>query len=263
MVMIAWINGQLSPIEHARIDPRDRGFTLGDGLYETIRAKDAAILRLERHFARLRDGLRLLDIPLKLDETALAEAMRAVLSGNGLHDAVLRLTISRGVGARGLPPDPASKPTVVVTAAPYHAPTPARTMLATVTRRNHLSPLSRVKITSCADSILARIEATKAGFDDAILLNGAGLVAEATAANLFAVIGDVLVTPPVQDGALPGVMRGAIMEHQPVAERSLRPEDLDRASELFLTTSLGIRPVTGLGQRVLETGTIAQGLFGL
>jgi branched-chain amino acid aminotransferase len=261
--MLTWIDGRLQPIDESRIDPRDRGFTLGDGLYETIRVRDGAILRLERHFARLKDGLHILEIPYRLDETALTDAMCAVASGNGLRDAVVRLTVSRGVGARGLPPDPASKPTVVVTVAPYHRPAPGRAMIATVTRRNHLSPLSRVKITSCADSILARIEATKIGFDDAILLNGMGSVAEATAANLFAVIDGVLVTPPVQDGALPGVMRGAIMAHQPVTERSLRPRDLEGASELFLTTSLGVRPLTALGHHVLEIGAIAQGLINL
>lgn len=258
--MIAWIDGRLSPVEDVRIDPRDRGFTLGDGLYETIRAKDGALLRFDRHFARLNDGLRVLDIPLTLDEAALAKAMYTVLAGNSLADGVVRLTVSRGVGARGLPPDPTSMPTVVITAAPYHAPVPGRAMIATVTRRNHLSPLSRIKVTSCADSILARIEATKAGYDDAILLNGAGVVAEATAANVFAVIDGVLVTPPIQDGALPGVMRAAIMARLTVEERSLKPEDMAQANELFLTTSLGIRPLTELGERALEIGETACGL---
>ncbi len=259
--MICWIDGRLGPIGAARIDPRDRGFTLGDGLYETIRATRGEPQRLDRHFTRLRDGLGVLDIPLTVDEAGFADAMRAVLTGNGLADGVVRLTVSRGVGARGLPPDPAAKPTVVITAAPYHAPTPGRATIATVTRRNALSPLSRIKVTSCADSILARIEVTRLGFDDAILLNGAGFVAEATAANLFAVIGGTLTTPPVADGALPGVMRGTIIDRVPVEERSLMPEDLAGASELFLTTSLGIRPLVGLGERVLAIGSIAMKLI--
>jgi branched-chain amino acid aminotransferase len=134
-------------------------------------------------------------------------------------------------------------------------------MVATVTRRNALSPLSRVKVTSCADNILARIEATRLGFDDAILLNGAGRVAEATAANLFAVIDGALVTPPVGDGALPGVMRGTIIDKMPVEERSLTPEDLAGASEMFLTTSLGIRPLVGLGERTMAVGPVATALI--
>jgi branched-chain amino acid aminotransferase len=255
--MICWIDGRLSPIGAARIDPRDRGFTLGDGLYETIRATGGEPQRLDRHFARLRDGLSVLGIPLTIDEAGLADAMRAVLAGNGLADGVVRLTVSRGIGARGLPPDPTAKPTVVITAAPYHTPTSSRVMIATITQRNALSPLSRIKVTSCADSILARIEATLLGFDDAILLNNMGFVAEATAANLFAVIDSTLVTPPVADGALPGVMRGAVIDRTAVEERSLTPGDLARASELFLTTSLGIRSVIGLGERTMAVGPIA------
>lgn len=255
--MTVWIDGRLHADGEKLIDPRDRGFTLGDGLYETIRAKNGALLRLDRHFARLGDGLRLLGFPLEVDEAALTEAMEGVLNADHLSDGVVRLTVSRGVGARGLPPDPSSKPTIVIGAAPYHAPTPARVMIATVTRRNALSPLSRVKTTSCADSILARVEATRLGFDDAILLNGAGVVAEATAANLFAVVDGALVTPPVADGALPGVMRGVIMERMSVTERSLSPDDLDRAEEIFLTTSLGIRPVVGLGARDITAGPVA------
>ena len=74
--MTIWCNGQLLAPETARIDPRDRGFTLGDGLYETIRVRDGRLLRIDRHFARLGEGLRLLDIRLKVDENALAGAIR-------------------------------------------------------------------------------------------------------------------------------------------------------------------------------------------
>jgi branched-chain amino acid aminotransferase len=135
-------------------------------------------------------------------------------------------------------------------------------MIATVTRRNAQSPLSRIKVTSCADSILARIAATRLGFDDAILLNNAGFVAEATAANLFAVIDGTLVTPPVADGALPGVMRGAIIDRMTVEERSLTPEDLAGASEVFLTTSLGIRPLVAVGERAMTVGPVTAALIG-
>jgi branched-chain amino acid aminotransferase len=259
--MICWIDGRLQPIDAARVDPRDRGFALGDGVYETIRAKGGEILRLDRHFARLRNGLHVLSIPLTVDEAELTNAVEAVLAGNALTDGVVRLTVSRGVGARGLPPDPSAKPTAVITAAPYHAPTPGRAMIATVTRRNALSPLSRIKTISCADSILARIEATGLGFDDAILLNGVGQVAEATAANLFAVIGGTLVTPPVADGALPGIMRATIAERVQVEERSLTARDLADASEVFLTTSLGIRPLVGVAERTLPAGPVATALI--
>jgi branched-chain amino acid aminotransferase len=186
--------------------------------------------------------------------------MDAVLEANGLADAALRLTISRGPSARGLGHDPAARPTVAIWAVPYAPPGPARVMIATVTRRNAASPISRVKTTSCLDSILARIEAVKAGMDDAILLNGEGWIAEATAANIFGVIDGVLVTPPVSDGALPGVMRAAIMAHMALGECSLSVDDLSRASELFLTSSLCIRPIVEFDGRTLASGPVAKRL---
>jgi branched-chain amino acid aminotransferase len=260
--MTVWCNGQLTSTENARIDPRDRGFTLGDGLYETIRVRDGRLLRIDRHFARLGEGLKLLDIRLKLDENALISAMLSVLKANDLTgNAVLRLTVSRGLAARGLAADPTARPTVVISAASYTPPQPVRVMVATVTRRNALSPVSRVKSTNCLDSILARLEATQNGADDAILVNGEGWVAEATAANVFAVIDGVLVTPPVRDGALPGVMRAAVTSHLPLGECSLSVDDLARAGEIFLTSSLGIRPVTAFENLELPVGPIATRLI--
>ncbi|MDB5396002.1 MAG: pabC [Rhodospirillales bacterium] len=256
--MIVWSNGQLTPIDQTRIDPRDRGFTLGDGLYETIRVCDGNLLRIDRHFTRLDVGLRVLGIKLKLDENALTRAMRAILEANALSNAAIRLTVSRGVSARGLAPDPTARPTVVISATLYTGPAePAQVMVATVTCRNAASPISRVKTICCLDSILARMEAAKYGMDDAILLNGDGWVAEATAANIFAVIDGVLVTPPISDGALPGVMRAAIMAHTPLGECSLSADDLSRASEIFLTSSLGIRPVVAFDGRALPVGPVA------
>jgi branched-chain amino acid aminotransferase len=259
--MTVWCNGQLLAPESARIDPRDRGFTLGDGLYETIRVRDGRLLRIDRHFARLGDGLKLLDIRLKVDENALAGAMLAVLRADGLSDAALRLTVSRGVAARGMAPDPTARPSVVISAVAHAPPPPARVMVATVTRRNAASPISRVKTTCCLDSILARMEAVRHGMDDAILLNGDGWVAEATAANVFAVIDGVLVTPPIRDGALAGIMRAAVMSHMPLGECSLSVDDLARAEEIFLTSSLGIRPVTAFEHLSLPLGSLAMRLM--
>jgi branched-chain amino acid aminotransferase len=259
--MIVWSNGQLLPIESARIDPRDRGFTLGDGLYETIRVTGGRLMRIDRHFARLGDGLQLLDIRLKLDENVLAGAMHAVLKANDLTDAVLRLTVSRGIAQRGMAPDPTARPTAMISAAPYAVPQPARVMVATTTRRNAHSPISRVKTTCCLDSILARKEAARQGADEAILLNGDGWVAEATAANVFAIIDGVLVTPPIRDGALPGVMRAAVMSHVPLGECSLSVDDLARAKEIFLTSSLGIRPVIAFEGIEFPVGPIATQLM--
>ena len=150
--MTIWCNGQFLTAENARIDPRDRGFTLGDGLYETIRVRDGRLLRVDRHFARLGDGLKLLDIRLKVDENALAGAMLAVLRANSLTEAALRLTISRGVAQRGMAPDPTARPTVVISAVAYTPPQPARVMVSTV---NWPSALDSQR-TACSAAVPAR-----------------------------------------------------------------------------------------------------------
>jgi branched-chain amino acid aminotransferase len=252
--MIVSINGRLVPQDEARIDPRDRGFTLGDALYETIRIRDGEPLRLGRHFSRLQSGLRLLGFPAPVDEAAVAETIRAVLAANGLGDAAVRVTVSRGPAARGIAPDPAARPTIVVGAASFAAPGPLTAMIATVTRRNEHSPLARIKSTNCLDSILAKIEAGQRGADEALLLNGAGRLAEGTASNLFAVIDGALLTPPIADGALPGVMRAELIDRLGAVEHPLQPADLARAAELFLTSSLGVRPVTMLDGRAIPQG---------
>lgn len=104
--MIVWHQGALRPLEAVRIDPTDRGLALADGLFETMKARDGRVLHLERHWARLAEGARLLGIPLPLDETGLAAAARELLLANGLArgDAAVRLTLTRGPAPRGLLP---------------------------------------------------------------------------------------------------------------------------------------------------------------
>ncbi len=250
MTMI-WFHDRLRPAAEVAIDPADRGFTLGDGLFETLACRNGAVDHLDAHLARLVAGARLLDIPLPLPPEKLADALAATLVASGLAEASLRLTLTRGPGPRGLPPPLRPVPTLLITAGPLPPPLPpARLIIASVTRRNEHSPLSRIKSLNFLDNVLARQEALRAGADDALLLNTAGRIAEATAATLFAVIDGVLVTPPLADGALPGVMRGVILVERGAEERSLTRGDLARASELFLSNSLGLRLgslVRGLG----------------
>lgn len=247
--MIVWLNGTLRDEANAVIAPGDRGFTLGDGLFETMVVRGGGILRLESHRARLAVGVGVLDLPLPpLDVAALAADL---LRANGLTDATLRLTITRGCGPRGVLPPAVPVPTVLLTAAPLPPPLPsAACITATVTRRNEHSPLARIKCLNYLDNILARQEAQRRGADDAILLNTAGRVAEATAATLFVVRDGRLLTPPVADGALPGVLRAAILEREG-QEAPLTPADLAVCEEAFLTSSLGLRPITLLDGRPL------------
>ena len=256
--MMLWLGDRLTAEEAARISPLDRGFTLGDGLFETLRLSGGAVLRLEAHLARLAAGARVLGLPMpSLD---LGAALAATAQANGLLDGVLRLTLTRGTGPRGVLPPAAPSPTLVITAAPA-GPTlpPARLVIAETTRRNELSPLAQVKSLNYLDGILARQEAARRGADDALLLNTKARVAETTIANLFALIDGALVTPPLADGVLPGVMRAAVMA-EGAEERPLGAFDLERAGEIFLTSALGIRNVSAIEGRALSSFATAERL---
>lgn len=248
--MMLWLNGALLPADMARIDPADRGFTLGDGLFETIRVEQGVPRHLPRHLARLRAGCAVLALPCPWDDATIGTGIADLLGATGLGAAALRLTLSRGVAARGVLPQGSVSPTLLITAGPLPAALPpARMIIAQSTRRNEHSPLSRIKSLNYLDSILARQEAMREGADDALLLNGQGLIAEATAANLFALIGGRLLTPPVADGALPGIARALLLEGGMAAESSLPPPALAEAEAVFLINSLGLRAVSAIGGR--------------
>lgn len=251
--MTAWLDGALTT--DPRIDPADRGFTLGDGLFETLPLSGGRPRRLERHLLRLRRGAWLLGMPVPWDDGDLARGMAELADATGIGDGVLRLTLSRGPGPRGLLPPAQQRPTTLMTLGSLPPPPgPARAVVATVTRRNEHSPLSRIKSLSYLDGVLARQEAQRQGADDAVLLNTAGRVAEASAANLFVAVGGRLITPPVGEGALPGTLRAALVERRQAAEWPLGTADLAEAEEAFLTSSLGIRPLVALNGRDIADG---------
>ena len=247
--MKLWLGTGLVAQDDARISPLDRGFTLGDGLFETLRVREGAVLRLYAHLARLATGAGVLGLPLPTLD--LAAALAATVEANGLAEGVLRLTLSRGIGPRGVLPPAEPNPTLVITAAPLPPPAaPARLVIAQGTRRNDRSPLAQVKSLNYLDNIIARQEAARRGADDAVLLNTQERVAETSIANVFAVIDGDLVTPPLSEGVLPGIMRAAVLA-EGAGERPLTPQDLSRAEEIFLTSALGIRSVVALEGRAL------------
>ena len=248
-----FLNGVLCSAEAARIDPRDRGLLLGDGLFETIRIDAGKPRHILRHYARLRAGAVLLRLPLPFNEEAFNNALVSTIQANRLTDGALRLTLTRGPGPRGIMPAKRQQPTVIVTAATL-APiaTAARVVVAQNTRRDETSLLSRIKSLNYLSGILARFEADDRGADDAILLNHLGFVAEASAANLFLYRQGKWLTPSVTDGALPGIRRQILIEAGVVHEARLLPPDLFEANALCLGNVLGLRPVSYLDGNLLN-----------
>lgn len=256
---VLWVNGRLTPSCEARLDPRDRGFTLGDGLFETMRVVAGAVPWLRQHLARLRTGAAVIALTLPWTDTELDQAIMQTLDANCLRDGVARLTVSRGVPTqRGLLPELEPTPSLVIHAQPFAGYPPALYawgMHAISSRvvRNERSPLASVKTLSALDTVLARHEAAMRGADEAIMRNSADCLACASAANLFLVAGRTLVTPSVASGVIPGTARQRVLGTLApqlglaVIERTVVPGELRAANEAFLTSALlGVMPLTSV-----------------
>jgi len=238
-----WLNGRLVEEEAARIGVHDRGFTLGDGLFETMRAYNGRAFRLRAHLDRLAAAAARIGIPLPTD---LEGAIRGTLTANDLDDAAVRVTVSRGPGVGVTPPE-SVVPTVVVSAAPYRPDEQwyehgVRAVVASG-RLNEHAPAAGLKRLGYLDAIVALAEARAAGVEEVILLDTAGHLAEGAVSNLFLVLDGALHTPPLSCGVLPGITRATVLELARASgietlERPLPPDALARASEAFLTNSL-------------------------
>lgn len=238
---------------------KDRGFLLGDGVFDTLVAFNGKPVEGERHLARL--VAQAVEIGITVGTAEVAHGWRNTLSEFGAAPCIFRTTISRGTSERGLWPEKVSAPTVAVAASPW---SPALmqgpvSLVASVIRRNDQSPSSRLKSLSYLDNILAAREAQERGADDALLLNTAGNVACTTIANVFALKGARLATPPLTDGVLAGIMRALVLELAAgigltAEERSLLPADLAAADLLFVTNSVRfLRPVSALDATTYPT----------
>lgn len=259
MSRTVWLNGDLLPEEQARISPFDRGLLLADAIFETMRVYGGRPHLQAEHLERLRASCAATRIPYP---EGIERVVPEVLRANGIVDGQVRITLTRGVGGRGASPRGAGPPTVLVTAmAVHHLPEVYERGVRLLTSRHRRVPdtsiPSSVKSTNYLAHVLARIEAEEAGADDALFVDDDGFVVEATQSNLFAVLGDDLVTPPLAVGCLPGLTRREILALAPEAglrprERPLPLEALFEAREVFLSASvLEVAPVVELdGVRV-------------
>jgi branched-chain amino acid aminotransferase len=266
-----WLDGRLEPAEGRHLSAFDRGFQLGDGVFETLRARGGHPTELAEHLARLRRSAAGLDIELAASlEEDVAHGIADLLAADHLagpdSDASIRVTVSRGaVTSRGLLPGQPTTATVVIQAWPVLPPPPGHLeaglhLVASAVRRDPASPLAALKTTSRADYVFARLEARRAGADDALFLTTDGRLSEATSANLFLVRDEQLATPALDCAILPGTTRTWILRWATRAglvpvEGSLTPADLAAADEAFLCSSVaGILPVTRFDGAPIGTG---------
>ncbi len=235
--MTAWVNDDWADA----IDVRDRGFTLGDGLFETILWDGARLRRFSRHVARLHASAAALGLPLPPGGDRLGEISEDLLRRNGLQSApaAMRITWTAGVGDRGVLRPAPMRPALVITAGAYTRPTTPAVLVTSTIRRNETAPSARFKTLSYIDNTMARAEAVARGADEALQLNTQGRVAGGACCNIFVVIDGVIITPPTADGALPGTFRAALLQANPhIVERSTAAEELARADGAIITNAL-------------------------
>jgi branched-chain amino acid aminotransferase len=255
-----YLNDRLLSEAEAVVPVTDRGFLLGDGLFETIRAYNGRAFRLAEHLKRLRDSAEFLGIAVPAADGEIERRIAEVVHRNGCLEAYVRITLTRGQGGRGLRMDGEFTPTLLI-AASRLVPYPAEQyrhgarLLVSRYRQNSASPLARHKTLSYLPYLLARREAMDAGANGALLLNELGQVAEESVSNLFLARAGRLITPPVHCGLLPGITRATVIalcaENEiQVEERPIGAGELFDADEIFLTNSLmEIMPVHSVDKR--------------
>jgi 4-amino-4-deoxychorismate lyase len=261
-VQSAWsVNGSAKGV-----DPRDRGLAYGDGLFETMAAVGGVIRWLDYHLERLVAGCARLAIPTPRD----TELRREIAVHTPPHDrAVIKLIVTRGIGARGYRPPDAPKPTVIVGAASW--PSDVRTagevaMVTCETRLGENPQLAGLKHLSRLEHVLAQLELQKRGLDEGLLLSTSGHVVSATSNNVFAAFGARVCTPRLDRCGVRGVMRRLVLEScTPLGleaqEVDMDIEDLKQADELFVTNALlGVRPVCRLDDTVYPVGPVTRRL---
>jgi branched-chain amino acid aminotransferase len=253
---MVWLNGRLVAERDASISILDRGFTLADGVFETMRVKDGQPVWLDDHLARLREGALVLGIPLPFDEAAIGQGLAHLIIAQGAVEASLRLTLTRGPSrTRGLwPPAQPMTPTLLATLSPLATITrpPLTLVIAKSVRRNEHSPLSRIKSLNYGDSIIARREAEARGAGDCLLMNGAGRVACSSVGNVFVRMRGEWHTPPITDGILAGIARRHLIPVLGVCETPIEVRDLAHVEAMFLANSLGLSVVGAVEGQTLD-----------
>jgi len=249
-----FLNGSLVPKQKAKISIEDRGLLYGDGVFETMRSYEGKVFRLDRHLKRLFDSLTLLRLPMPYQQKEIGEAIYGTLKANQLHEAYIRLTVTRGEGGRGIDLPEKPSPTIIIVAKEF-VPYPShlyreglRTGIAEIKQIS--SPLNQTKSLNFLHNILARIEAKQRGLNEVILINSNGFVSEGTVSNIFMIKNGTLITPDKESGILSGITRNTVIElaiHEGIGveERKVNPSELMEADEVFLTNTLmEIMPVT-------------------
>jgi branched-chain amino acid aminotransferase len=260
-------NDTLLPIEKVRLSPGQAGLICGWGIFTTLRISRGEAFAYERHWRRLEKDAALTRLPMPYTAAKVRVQLHEVIRANTVTDGCARIYLV--YNTVGFWQSEENHPQVDLII--YSASLPERREIVRLALREHgrhaASPLAGVKSISWLNNVWAVAEAVKEGFDEVVMLNERGEVAECTSANIFAVKNEKILTPPLNSGCLEGVTRGILMEIAPeagvsVLEQALRPEDLYSADEVFISsTNRNLVSVSEIaGHRIHTPGPVCERL---
>jgi branched-chain amino acid aminotransferase len=265
---LVYIDGTFYPKADAKVSVFDHGFLYGDGVFEGIRAYHGKVFRLEAHIVRLYESAKAIGLTIPVTPEEMSNIVVESCRRNGIANGYIRLVVSRGVGDLGLNPYLCPKASVICIAAtiqlyPAALYESGLDIVTVATPRNHPEALNpRIKSLNYLNNIMAKMEAIRAGVQEAIMLNLQGYVAECTGDNIFIFRNGKLVTPPATEGALEGITRNAVIDLARKQGLEVREERMSRfdiytADEMFLTgTGAELIPVVKVDGRVIGQGGV-------
>lgn len=242
---LIYINGAFAPKSKASVSLFDHGLLYGDGVFEGVRAYGGSVFRLDDHVRRLYDSAKSIHLSIPLSQEEMSSAVLETLRKNQLVDSYIRVVVTRGEGDLGIDPRSCKAPTIFIIAEPVQsilARGEPRVVKLTVSylRRDPVDGTSHeAKTLNYLNSIMAKMSASDAGVDDAVMLDGRGFVSEASATNIFMVKDGTISTPTSASGILHGITRARIIKlchdlGMDVRERDMTPFELMTADEVML-----------------------------
>ncbi len=262
----AYVNGRVVPAGKATVSVFDRGLVLGDGLFETLRAREGRPEFLSLHYRRLAGSAKRLRIRVPVTEARLRAIIDELCRKSRMPDAAVRITLTRGRYTGGLAIDPSIPPTLIVAVLPV-SPLPEGVMergvkvaISSINKAAASGLDPRVKSINYLANIFAKAEGDARGCYEAILLGPRGEIAELSTSSFFCVIDGVVVTPPIATGILPGITRQVLLREIrrkkiPCREADVFPSDVRLMSEAFLCSSVrGPVPITRIEGRKVGRG---------
>ena len=261
-----YIDGVYYPKSQATVSVYDHGLLYGDGVFEGIRAYNGIVFKLKEHISRLYRSAHALLLKIPLTEDEMTQAVLETLRKNSLRDAYIRLIVTRGVGDLGLDPRKCPKPSVIIitdtiSIMSSEAKEKGISTVITWVRRHPVDTTTHeIKSLNYLNSVLAKMEATAYGADEAIGLDKTGLISEGVGENLFIVKEGKVFTPPSSTGALAGITAKLAIEFAQnlgynVAEPNITPFQLFTADEVFFTgTAAEVVPIREVNKRQIGNG---------